>query len=540
MDRQLRNNTKLPKDDYLFRLLNLAGLESKSNHIKALWAATAVFLGLLFAVACFLTLPELTVVGFLLGITIGAAGFALYIRHLSDLRQIKLAQQLPSVVGIMTCALKAGSSLEDAFQIVAETPAEPIRSEFRKGLDSLRTGTALPIVLSEMSSRIQARDFETLIQGIKISHTIQANLADTMTIVNEAIQEEGMLRNRFSLLTKPSKHAGSFFCLLPYGLYFIAFLFSPGYIAKSFDSAVARLMLAILVVWELVGFWLLMKMNTLASNRIFIQHKNKVDHQPKEKDFVRWCKSRLLDFFQRMGEFIQWILPRLDHKNSAKPLTELNYRTAADLDIYLGIKAIFFAAIVCLGIVSAAAKPALFFWCLSAAVCSWYILDFFLASRAQERQIKALRELPSILNLLMLCIQTGLSLFPAVTMVSRESKSSCPILSLETSQLITNLNNSDQPASAAIREMGQLCGVEEIINIGNVLIASKNNRSDVNTALKQQLGHVLQQLEKATFREAATIPIKTIAMIVIFVLPLILYLLLAPSLMTVIIARNQW
>jgi len=84
--------------------------------------------------------------------------------------------------------------------------------------------------------------------------------------------------------------------------------------------------------------------------------------------------------------------------------------------------------------------------------------------------------------------------------------------------------------------MGKFCGVEALVNLGNVLVAIKENSSDVNIVLKKQLVYTVQQLKDKTSEEAAAIPIKMIPVILVFIMPLIMYPMLCPAITTLIIA----
>src|SRR5581483_10538490 len=138
------------KTGYLARILALAGLESKYDQMKTTWICCSFGGGLVLAVILGLSVPELVVVGFILGIPLGAAGFVFYLSQVAKRRQARMTEQLPQVLETMVSALRAGSPVLECFKVISETSPDPIRGEFKRGLISLQLGKPFRDVLKEM------------------------------------------------------------------------------------------------------------------------------------------------------------------------------------------------------------------------------------------------------------------------------------------------------------------------------------------------------------------------------------------------------
>ena len=67
------------KQGYLAKLLALAGLESKHDQMKVSWVCTAIGAGLVMAIISYFIMPELAIVGFIIGCPMGAGGFVAYL-----------------------------------------------------------------------------------------------------------------------------------------------------------------------------------------------------------------------------------------------------------------------------------------------------------------------------------------------------------------------------------------------------------------------------------------------------------------------------
>jgi len=250
------------RSDYLSRLLALAGLESKYEQMKMQWIVTSIVTGMLFALILYLNVPELWVLGLILGVPVGAGGFVFYVSWLAKKRQARMTEQLPQILETMVSALRAGSPVIEVFKLLSETATDPIRAEFKRGLISLQLGKPFRDVMTEMSQRIRTPDFKLLSQAIFISQDVGGNLADVVATIADAIRERFKLRDFMNSLTAQGKATAMFIGCLPYGITCFTYIFSPGYMIPFLNHPIARIVLAVLMIWEGIGFWILMKMTT--------------------------------------------------------------------------------------------------------------------------------------------------------------------------------------------------------------------------------------------------------------------------------------
>lgn len=251
------------RTDYLSRILAQAGLESKYDQMKTSWICAALGTGAVLALIASLTgIVELAIPAFILGVPIGMGGFVQYLGFVAKKRQAKMTEQLPQILETMVSALRAGSPVMEVFKVLSEVSPEPIRSEFKRGLVSLQLGKPFRDCMTEMSERIRTADFRLLTKAIFISQDVGGNLADVVAVIAEAIRERFKLRDFMNSLTAQGKATAMFIGCLPYGITLMTYLASPGYIIPFLNHPIARIVLILLVLWEFVGFYILMKMTT--------------------------------------------------------------------------------------------------------------------------------------------------------------------------------------------------------------------------------------------------------------------------------------
>ncbi len=250
--------------------------------------------------------------------------------------------------------------------------------------------------------------------------------------------------------------------------------------------------------------------------------------KPKDSALLMLCKT--------VGELVLSVMPAVADKRSVDLLTQANYRTPDHLAIYIGIRTIIAGGTLMLGFLAGTSNPINLVLSLPAAVLAWLIPNFFLAGRAKKRQANILRELPVVIDLMLVCAQAGLGLLMSIDKVSKETEESCPILAVELRQLINDVKVFAKSVPYALREMGERCGVDELINMASALIAAEQKGSDISYPLQQQAEALRDRLKRKKEEEAGKVPVKMVPVIMIFIMPLILAPMLGPAVVTIVTA----
>lgn len=239
--------------------------------------------------------------------------------------------------------------------------------------------------------------------------------------------------------------------------------------------------------------------------------------------------SSVLLAFKLIGEVSLTTIPSIADAKTIQLLTIANYRTPAHLAIYTGIRVIVAGFSLALSLIVSVGNPMGLFLALPVGIIAWIIPNFFLVRRAKERQALILRELPTVIELLVVCAQAGLSLMGALDKVSKEMFDSCPLLCYEMQQLINDVKVFAKSAAAGFQEMADRCCVDELTNLAGALVAAETKGADLSYPLKQQAEAVRTRLKRKREEEASTVPVKMVPVIMIFIMPLILFPMLGPS-----------
>lgn len=238
--------------------------------------------------------------------------------------------------------------------------------------------------------------------------------------------------------------------------------------------------------------------------------------------------------FKLIGEVSLTTIPSIADAKTIQLLTIANYRTPAHLAIYTGIRVVVAAFSLALSLIASVGNPMGLFLALPVGIIAWIIPNFFLVRRAKERQALILRELPTVIELLVVCAQAGLSLMGALDKVSKEMFDSCPLLCYEMQQLISDVKVFAKSAASGFQEMADRCCVDELTNLAGALVAAETKGADLSYPLKQQAEAVRTRLKRKREEEASTVPVKMVPVIMIFIMPLILFPMLGPSVFLIV------
>ena len=184
--------------------------------------------------------PVLAAVG---GI-VGLLGPTTYVKVTVGLRRNKFAGQLPDVLLLMSGALKAGHSIQQAMSAVAKDARAPASEEFLRAMTEVRLGASLDDAMSAMGKRVGLVDFDWTILAIQIQREVGGNLSEILEIISETIRERDKLRREIKALTAEGRMSGWVLGILPVAMAGLLFVKSPTYLEPLYTTSTG---------WKLIG-----------------------------------------------------------------------------------------------------------------------------------------------------------------------------------------------------------------------------------------------------------------------------------------------
>jgi tight adherence protein C len=151
---------------------------------------------------------------------------------------------------------------------------------------------------------------------------------------------------------------------------------------------------------------------------------------------------------------------------------------------------------------------------------------------ATARQERIRRAVPDALDLLVVCVEAGVSLDAAIIRVARDLARARPELALEFSQVVRRVN-AGMPRERALHGLAQRTGVEELRTLVSSMIQTERLGTSIARLLRVNSQSLRLKRRQKAEKKAAESALKMMFPLALFLLPALLAVILGPALLTV-------
>jgi tight adherence protein C len=171
-------------------------------------------------------------------------------------------------------------------------------------------------------------------------------------------------------------------------------------------------------------------------------------------------------------------------------------------------------------------KISLFVLCIAAA--GYYGPDLYLKSRTASRSKEMQQTLPDLLDLLVICIESGLGLDAAMNRVSREIARSSPVLS-EEFYLVSLEIRAGAGRIAALKNLALRIHLEDMYSLVSMLVQADKFGTSLGASLRIQSEVMRVKRMQRAEEIAAKIPVKMLFPLILFIFPSLMFVILGPA-----------
>lgn len=191
------------------------------------------------------------------GPVLGAIATWVYVTRQASAWYRHFDATLPDALAVLASSLRAGHSLLQAIDHVAEEADEKTAAEWREVVRQTRLGIPVEDAIDEMTHRVGSGDMQWISLVARVQHQVGGNMAEMFDIVAETVRQRYRLRGQIQTLTAQGRMTRWVLTLAPFALGGILMLASPAYINGFLDSNAGRAMIAIVCCMIVVGsLWL--------------------------------------------------------------------------------------------------------------------------------------------------------------------------------------------------------------------------------------------------------------------------------------------
>ncbi len=204
--------------------------------------------------------------GILLALAVGGICFPiprLVLRFLKKQLLNKFNLQLEDALGMISSSLKAGFSINQALEEVADQDMHPIAIEFRLLMQEIRLGVPLDQALENMSRRLQSDDFELVATAIITARQTGGELTETLERVAGLIRERVRIATKVRALTAMGRLQALMIGAMPFLLLFGLYQVSPAMMGAFLHSAAGVVSIIGVIILVTLGFLAIRKITTI-------------------------------------------------------------------------------------------------------------------------------------------------------------------------------------------------------------------------------------------------------------------------------------
>jgi tight adherence protein C len=245
-------------------------------------------------------------------------------------------------------------------------------------------------------------------------------------------------------------------------------------------------------------------------------------------------KKQFLDWISSLGHYA--VDEKKDDSKLRQTLIQAGFRHPKGPAIYFGIRflaALLLPVIFLLGnVMNGAFTRQHLMICLMAAGAGFYGVPYLLRFITSRRQDGIDRALPDVLDLIIVCMEAGLSLQATINRVADEVKSISVELYKELQLLNAELRTGIS-REVALKNLGERTGVQNVKALVGLMIQSDRMGASIVQSLRTHAAFLRVQRSQRAEETAAKLPVKILFPLLLFIFPAIFVVVLGPAIIQI-------
>jgi tight adherence protein C len=269
------------------------------------------------------------------------------------------------------------------------------------------------------------------------------------------------------------------------------------------------------------------------SRRVVRDRFKKVSTTPTSliyRDDSSTWKKQFLNWISSLGNFAMG--GKEDASELRKSLIQAGFRHPKGPAIYFGIRVLWAFLLPVIYLLANAVDGTLtkgnLLICFMTAGIGFYMVPYLLKFITARRQDRIDKALPDVLDLLIVCMEAGLSLQGTINRVSDEVKSiSVDLykeLQLTNAELRTGINRE-----VALKNLGERTGVQNVKALVGLMIQSDRIGASIVQSLRTHAAFLRVQRAQRAEERAAKLPVKILFPMLLFIFPAIFVVVIGPA-----------
>src|SRR6516225_2063280 len=227
---------------------------------------------------------------------------------------------------------------------------------------------------------------------------------------------------------------------------------------------------------------------------------------------------------------LERVLPKSQAEVSViqQRLIRAGYRKDSAVNLFYGAKVLVPVSLALLALVTGIAHGNSFFVYAVALGLGFLVPDFWLGRRITARQAAIRKGLPDVLDLLVICVEAGLSLDQATARTAEEMHRAQPALSDELG-IVALEQRAGRARSDAWKHLAERTDVDVVRNLVSMLVQAEQFGTSIGKTLRVHSDTLRTKRIQEIEEKAAKLSVKLLFPLVLFIFPSLFLVVLGPA-----------
>jgi tight adherence protein C len=254
-----------------------------------------------------------------------------------------------------------------------------------------------------------------------------------------------------------------------------------------------------------------------------------ISPHPKERSLTTVVQQAKASIGSLMGT-VENLMPKSEKEVSIvlQRLTRAGYRNESAVKVFYGCKVVTPIVLSAFALLTGLASIGPFFVYLVTLGGGFLAPDFWLGKMIDKRQKKINKGLPDVLDLLVICMEAGLSLDQATARSAQELSQSQPELCDELNVVVLE-QRAGRARSDAWKNMADRTGVESLRNMVSMLVQTEQFGTSIAKMLRVHSDSLRTQRVQMIEELAGKTSVKLVFPLVLFIFPALFLVTLGPA-----------
>ncbi|MFN3966793.1 MAG: type II secretion system F family protein [Endomicrobiia bacterium] len=188
-----------------------------------------------------------------------------YITTIKIIKNYKISQrekfesQLVDAIQMLSGFVKSGLNLVQSIEKVEKNMGPPISIYFNEVLKQIQFGSPVDVALTEVSKKIESKEFLFAILTIKVAHKFGGNLSENLKNIANTLRERKRIKNKIKAITSQGRISAKMITFVPFLLLIVLNFLEPNIFGIMFKTTLGKLLFLLCLFSSYIGNWIISK-----------------------------------------------------------------------------------------------------------------------------------------------------------------------------------------------------------------------------------------------------------------------------------------